>query len=63
MTPLTPFRIGCKPCVYRGSAPLHPQTKKILCVKFNLNDNDDEDDNLNVNDNDNEDDNEDEDGS
>ena len=35
--------------------PLHPQTKKILCVKFNLNDNDDEDDNLNVNDNDNED--------
>jgi len=55
MTPLTPFRIGCKPSVYRGFDTLAPLNKKILCVKFNLNDNDDEDDNLNVNDNDNED--------
>ena len=28
MTPFTPFRIGCKPCVYRGFDTLAPLNKK-----------------------------------
>ena len=33
MTPLTPSKIGCKACVYRHSAPLHPQIKNFLYKK------------------------------
>jgi hypothetical protein len=35
MTPLTPFSRGCKASVYRGFAPLHPQTGKFLYSKQN----------------------------
>jgi len=35
MTPLTPSKTGCKACVYRGFAPLHPQTGKFLYSKQN----------------------------
>ena len=35
MTPMTPPQTGCKPCVYRGFAPLHPQTGKFLYSKQN----------------------------
>ncbi len=35
MTPLTPSKTGCKASVYRGFAPLHPQTGKYLYSKQN----------------------------
>jgi hypothetical protein len=33
MSPLTPYKTGCKPCVYRRSDTLAPLNKKISLYK------------------------------